>query len=290
MQKGYSFRLVHELESEFQYLLARRVYLRRRASHFHSFSRVLRKISTYVHDSSVKPLLENRSGGGDSSGRLSLDLSSRGFSREGYDGERSLGVYTVVHTRKSPFLLTLRDTASSTTLSYSPCPSVLLVPFPSPTPFSSHLRRCAPTRSPLAHPSTLLLAPIPSLSLSLSPSWTLLVRFHPRPSTFRVYRTIARARITVTGRATSWLAVDVGGGRTADRRRRERRRRRRRRRGRAQQIVSETRRATKKKKSSVFSAISRSRYVLEKARALCHNIRRVRRVESTIHITRGDPT
>jgi len=120
-----------------------------------------------------------------------------------------------------------------------------------------------------------------SLSLSVSPSWTLLVRFHPRPSTFRVYRTIARARITVTGRATSWLAVDVGGGRTADRRRRERRRRRRRRRGRAQQIVSETRRATKKKKSSVFSAISRSRYVLEKVRALCYNIRRVRRVEST---------
>lgn len=144
-------------------------------------------------------------------------------------------------------------------------------------PFPSHLRVALPCSHPLprpllARPSMLLLAP--AVSLSFSPSRVFSVRFHPRPSTFRVYRTIARAPITVTGRATSWLAVDVGGGRTADRRRRGRRRRRRRRRGRAQQTISEIRRATKRNSSSADGVISHSRYVPKEVCALCCCLRR----------------
>lgn len=191
--------------------------------------------------------------------------------------EKSLGVYTVVpalhanYPTFSPFSIT------STTLPHPPSvsrPSVPFAPSPSPTPFSVSPSRRTPALSP--SPSTALSAPFHALSrssfslwLSLSLSRALSVRFHPRPSTFRVYRTIARAPITVTGRATSWLAVDVGGGRTADRRRRGRRRRRRRRRGRAQQTISKTHRATERNSSPADGVISRSRNVPEEARARC---------------------
>lgn len=177
-------------------------------------------------------------------------------------------------TRELPFLLALLDHVHhplrpSSASRVLPSLSLLLR---LRRPFPSHLRDAPPRSRPLprpllAHPSMLLLAL--AAPLSLPPSRALSVRFHPRPSTFRVYRTIARAPITVTGRATSWLAVDVGGGRTADRRRRGRRRRRRRRRGRSQQITSETRRATERNNSPADEVISRSRNVPEEARALC---------------------
>lgn len=214
--------------------------------------------------------------------------------------EKSLGVYTVVpavhanYPSFSPFSIT------STTLPHPPSvsrPSIPFAPSSSPTPFSVSPPRRTPALSP--SPSTALSAPFhaPSRShrssLSLPPSWALSVRFHPRPSTFRVYRTIARAPITVTGRATSWLAVDVGGGRTADRRRRGRRRRRRRRRGRAQQTISETRRATERNSSPADGVISRSRNVPEEACALCCCLQRSQnppRKPSIRESTRGDST
>lgn len=233
LQKGYSFRFVHELERVSIFTCRPRLFTSARVPLSFIFPRFLQKISTYAHDSSVSPSWKISPAEADSSGRLSLDLSSRGFPGEGYD-EREVWAYTQRYARKSPFLLTLHGPASSTTLSLIPRVSLasLLAPFPSPALFSSHLRDALPLDRPYSAPFHAPSRTRP-LSFFFSPSRTLLVRFHPRPSTFRVYRTIARARITVTGRATSWLAVDVGGGRTADRRRRERRRRRRRRRGRA---------------------------------------------------------
>lgn len=149
---------------------------------------------------------------------------------------------------------------------------LLLFPHPFRLTFAS-------LRCPLGHPSHALfhaLALSPSLTFSVALSLALSVRFHPRRSTFHVYRTIARAPITVTGRATSWLAVDVGGGRTAERRRPRRRRRRRRRRGRAQQTASEARRATERnswpaegKRGECGQPFVISLVILEEARASC---------------------
>lgn len=259
--------------SEFQYLLACRVYLRRGAARVplsFIFPRPgpSRKSRPTFHDSSVSPswkvyLQREATLAVGSVSTCPLPGTPRGrvTTRRREKFGRIRTVWYPRSTRESPFLVTLLDQARPhRPLSLSlvlRVPPSFSVPFPSPAPFSSHLGDTLPLEHPLAHPSMLPLAPSRSLFL---PCRFHSVRFHPRPSTFRVYRTIARARITVTGRATSWLAVDVGGGRTADRRRRERRRRRRRRRGRAQQIVSETRRATKKrkKKSYVFTQCDQS--------------------------------
>jgi len=180
--------------------------------------------------------------------------------------EKSLGVYTQSRPpcTRLPFFLILPDCIRH------PLPFSASRVFPSLSPSNAlSLRVSRSQRTPTAHPITLS-APFhaSSRSFSFPPSPALFVRFHPRPSTFRVYRTIARAAITVTGRATSWLAVDVGGGRTADRRRRGRRRQRRRRRGRAQQTASKTRRATEKNSSPadrVIDWISRSRNVFRRS-------------------------
>lgn len=178
-----------------------------------------------------------------------------------------MGVYTVASTGARDYPSFSPFPIASATLSHSPrlrvLPSFSLPLRRLRCPFSSHVSNAPPpfTLSAPFHASSR------SLSFPLSPA--LFVRFHPRPSTFRVYRTIARATITVTGRATSWLAVDVGGGRTADRRRRGRRRQRRRRRGRAQQTASKTRCATEKNISPADRVISRSHNVSEEARVFC---------------------
>lgn len=175
--------------------------------------------------------------------------------KESYDGEKFGRIHSRVHDARDYPSFSLLPIASAT-LTHTPRLAFfhLFPTLSSPMSFSvSRSQRTPPSLTP-----TTLSAPFhaSSRSFSFPPSPALSVRFHPRPSTFRVYRTIARATITVTGRATSWLAVDVGGGRTADRRRRGRRRQRRRRRGRAQQTANKTRRATEKNSSPVDGVIA----------------------------------
>lgn len=146
--------------SEFQYLLAGRVYLRRRASHFHSFSRILQKISTYVHDSSVSPSWKvspaeatlavdsvSTCPPGGSPGRVTTREKFGRIHSGTRENHPSFFTTSLVH---HPLLF-------SASLNPFRSLSVSDALFVSPP-------RCAPTLAPLAHPSMILLAP---LSLSL---------------------------------------------------------------------------------------------------------------------------